>query len=104
MLFHEELIADQEMSFDNAGIPIKQLEPKGTKFGKEFEDDSLVSVQCDNRLILKENLELVWQKANSISGIRKMNLQFKEERRQIRALDNYGQIQSDYWQVCESFL
>ena len=57
---------------------------------KENDDDSMVSIHHDNRLILKENLELVWQKANSISGIRKMNIQFKEERRQIKALDNYG--------------
>ena len=69
------------MSFDNAGIPRNQLEPIGNRFGKENDDDSLVSIHHDNRLILKENLELVWQKANSISGIRKMNIQFKEERR-----------------------
>ena len=57
----------------------------------------MVSGHTNSRLILKENLELVWQKANSISGIRKMNIQFKEERREIDHLDEYDQISSDYW-------
>jgi len=50
----------------------------------------------------KGNLELVWQKANSINGIRKLNMNFKEERRAIGSpLDEEGQITRDYWQVCD---
>ena len=64
----------------------------------------MVSGHTANRLVLKENLELVWQKANSISGIRKMNIQFKEERREIDHLDEYDQISPDYWQICETFI
>jgi hypothetical protein len=30
-------------------------------------------------------LELLLQKANSISGIRKMNMQFKQERREVKS-------------------
>ena len=48
------------MVFDSAGIPTNQLFSGGSKFGKENDDDSLVSVHAANRLILKENLELVW--------------------------------------------
>ena len=81
MHFQEELLADGDMAFDNAGVPRKQLEPTVNKSAKENLDDSLLSGFQDNKLVLKENLELVWQKANSIGGIRKMNIQFKEERR-----------------------
>ena len=48
---------------------------------------------------------MIWQKVNSINGIRKMNMMFKEERRTINAaLDIDKRINSDYWQVCETFL
>ena len=33
-----------------------------------------------------------------------MNIQFKEERRQIESLNAYGQISTEYWQICEMFL
>jgi len=45
----------------------------------------------------------VWQKCNSINGIRKMNLLFKEERRAVKALDEDGRITEEYWQVCDQF-
>ena len=48
---------------------------------------------------------MIWQKVNSINGIRKMNMMFKEERRMVNAaLDIDKRINSDYWQVCETFL
>ena len=72
-MFQEELY-DSGMIFDEAGVPTQQLMTAGSKFGKENDEDSLVSGHTANRLVLKENLELVWQKANSISGIRKMNI------------------------------
>ena len=81
-LFQEELY-DTAMAFDEAGVPTQQLQANSSRFGRENDDDSMVSGHTANRLVLKENLELVWQKANSISGIRKMNIQFKEERREI---------------------
>ena len=52
----------------------------------------------------KANLELVWQKANSINGIRKMNMQFKEERRAIVPLNQYLEITEEYWNTCETFI
>ena len=57
-----------------------------------------------SRLQKKANLEVVWQKANSINGIRKLNMMFKEERRSIQALDQNEQITAEYWQVCETFI
>ena len=74
------------------------------KFGKEDDQDSLVSGHSSSRLEKLANLELVWQKANSINGIRKMNMLFKDERRQIQALDETGQITKEYWAVCEQFV
>ena len=48
---------------------------------------------------------MIWQKVNSINGIHKMNMMFKEERRMVNAaLDIDKRINSDYWQVCETFL
>lgn len=81
-----------------------QKRPDGfspTKVGKEDDDDSLVSTHSVSRLQKKANLELIWQKANSINGIRKMNMQFKQERRNLTALDANENITQDYWQVCE---
>ena len=74
------------------------------KVGKEDDEDSLVSAHSASRLQKKANLELIWQKANSINGIRKMNMLFKQERRILTALDANEQITPDYWQVCESFI
>ena len=74
------------------------------KFGKEDDQDSWVSGHSMSRLQKKTNLELVWQKANSINGIRKMNQQFKEERRAVTALDANGVITQEYWNVCETFI
>ena len=53
------------------------------------------------KLDKKATLELMWQKANSISGIRKLNMNFKEERRSVEPLESDGTISADYWQVCE---
>ena len=33
-----------------------------------------------------------------------MNMLFKDERRQIQALDEIGQITKEYWAVCEQFV
>ena len=58
------------------------MESDGRKrFGKEDDQDSYVSGHSASRLEKLANLELVWQKANSINGIRKLNMLFKEERR-----------------------
>ena len=45
------------------------------------ETDSLASRHSKGRLTRQDHLEILLQKANSINGIRKMNLQFKTERR-----------------------
>lgn len=75
------------------------------KFGKEDEHDSLVSsAHSASWLMMKANLEVVWQKANSINGIRKMNMLFKEERRQVTALDGDEQITQEYHQICDTFI
>ena len=78
--------------------------PDSLKFGKEDDNDSMVSGHSMSRLQKKANLELVWQKANSINGIRKMNMMFKEERRAVKALDANEQFTREYWQVCETFI
>ena len=79
---------DELMQFDsqreNGAIGGTPDEEDGTgkrRFGKVEDNDSLVSGHSGSMLTRKTNLELVWQKANSINGIRKMNMQFKEERR-----------------------
>ena len=64
----------------------------------------MVSGHSMSRLQKKANLELVWQKANSINGIRKMSQMFKEERRAVTALNANGSITREYWQVCETFI
>ena len=75
------------------------------RFGKEDDEhDSMVSVHSATRLQKKANLEIVWQKANSINGIRKMNMLFKEERRQVKALYANDVITPEYLQVCDTFL
>ena len=63
------------MDFLHQSKQIREL-LKGTdgKFGKEDDADSLVSGHSASRLQKKANLEVVWQKANSINGIRKMNM------------------------------
>ena len=65
--------------------------------------DSEVSKHTQGRLLRKNHLEILVQKANSIGGIRKMNLQFKEERRAVRALDR-NKIRAEYWEICAQFL
>ena len=72
------------MTFDASATPVKGNSM--SKFGKEDDADSLVSGHSASRLQKKANLELVWQKANSINGIRKMNMLFKEERRAVQSL------------------
>lgn len=74
------------------------------RFGKEDDEDSLVSGHSMSKLQKKTNLELVWQKANSINGIRKLNMMFKDERRAVTALDANDVITREYWQVCETFI
>jgi len=81
-LFQEELEATDEMAFNSSNM-VKD----GGKFGKEDEIDSLVSGHSLSQLQKKSNLEVVWQKANSINGIRRLNMMFKEERRAVVALD-----------------
>ena len=62
------------------------------------------------RLSRTEHLELLLQKANSISGIRKMNMQFKEERRALKPFEQNDdrrqntRISRDYWDLCQQFL
>ena len=106
-LFREELEGtdgEAGMVFDSNTSPRFAESSGRVKLGKEDDMDSLVSGHSSSRLEKKANLELVWQKANSINGIRKMNMQFKEERRQYQALDDREQITREYWQVCETFI
>ena len=82
-LFNEELEATDPatgMAFEQSK-PGSQYLKQGEaiaaadgKFGKEDDADSLVSGHSASRLQKKANLEVVWQKANSINGIRKMNM------------------------------
>jgi hypothetical protein len=105
-LFKDEL----EAADDPSGLAFeKNVSPElfqgvTKRFGKEDEADSMVSGHSMSRLQKKANLETVWQKANSINGIRKMNMMFKEERRSITALDEDEHIREEYWQVCETFI
>lgn len=102
-MFKEELEHnDDAMAFEPTASPKNKTFI--AKFGKEDDVDSLVSGHSASRLEKKANLELVWQKANSINGIRKMSMLFKEERRDVKALDVNEEITQDYWQVCETFL
>lgn len=72
---------------------------------KPLDQDSQVSTAYSPSQIMKKHaLEQIWQKANSINGIRKLNMNFKDERRQVEPLDADGYITTDYWQVCEQFL
>ena len=55
------------------------------------------------------NLEKLLQKANSISGIRRLNMQFKKERRLLpcfhkRAAKGPSLIRDSYWSFCEGFV
>lgn len=71
------------------------------------EEDSQISERQEAyvKTMRNEQLEQLLQKANSISGIRKMNMQFKEERRSVRALaPGTHRIEQDYWDICQQFL
>ena len=95
------------MAFEGNNSPKNAQSQEGkspAKFGQEDDVDSLVSGHSASRLQKKANLELIWQKANSINGIRKMNMLFKEERRAVTALDSEENITREYWQVCETFI
>ena len=68
-LFDEELDVQDEasgMAFDTKGSPqddlgdYNQTSQGGMKFGKEDDEDSLVSGHSASRLQKKANLELVW--------------------------------------------
>ena len=77
-----------ELEHNSEGMAFEPTSPGAkrsfvAKFGKEDDQDSLVSGHSASRLQKKTNLELVWQKANSINGIRKLNMMFKEERRAV---------------------
>ena len=102
--------AELETGEDGVGMAFEaKLTPKLTeqeveRFGKEDDADSAVSGHSNSRLEKKANLEIVWQKANSINGIRKMNILFKEERRQVTPIDANDQITREYWQICDSFI
>jgi len=49
------------------------------------------------------HLEQLLQKANSINGIRKLNMQFKVQRRAIKALELDDLISQKYWVLCVDF-
>lgn len=81
------------MIFDSQGPTAGDSKDK-----KQADDqDSTFSGYSGSRLQRKANLELVWQKANSINGIRKMNMQFKEERRTVKALTDDDLLTPEYW-------
>lgn len=101
-LFQEELEAPDAMAFESKNVVENRNGEE--KFGKEEDNDSLVSGHSLSRLQKKSNLEIVWQKANSISGIRRLNMMFKEERRSVKALDEEELITAEYMQVCDTFL
>jgi len=85
------------MAFDK-----KSSLAQGSRLVRE-DEDSQFSRHSTSRLEKKANLELVWQKANSINGIRKLNMHFKEERRSLQYLDASGYITNEYWQICDTF-
>lgn len=71
-------------------------------------DDSVVTQGFASKPRLA-HLELLLQKANSISGIRKMNMQFKLERRQMQPFkpstyEGDFAISEEYWNLCSTFL
>ena len=71
------------------------------------ETDSLASRHSKGRLTRKDHLEILLQKANSINGIRKMNLQFKTERRLMQPFhqkDGACILTPEFWQLCEQFI
>ena len=82
-----------------------QRSARPSKVGTREGDNSIVSTHSVGRLNKKNHLELLLQKANSIGGIRKLNMQFKAERRdgKVKALDGY-RIRDQYWKICEDFL
>jgi len=102
-LFNEELEQDGSdmMVFEQRG-----LNQNGTPSNSQKHEDSRASPSnLPAKLEKKANLELVWQKANSINGIRKLYMSFKEERRLVSdAIDENDEISREYWQVCDQFL
>ncbi len=75
-------------------------------------DDSMITQSFSTKPRVA-HLELLLQKANSISGIRKMNMQFKLERRQIAPFKqehnqlgylNDSVLAEDYWNLCSTFI
>lgn len=50
------------------------------------------------------HFEMLLQKANSINGIRRLNMKFKTERRQVKIFDSEQQITDSYWQLCDEYL
>ena len=100
----QEQTFGHESSSENLDDIEAAVEAPATNADVEL-NDSVVSYQSASQLHNKANLELIWQKVNAINGIRKMNMQFKDERRATgAALDKNHHIRSEYWQVCETFL
>ena len=82
MLFQNEFEDDPVFEFGATNY----IENDDQAINADDEVDSVVSDKQNYiKITRKSHLELLLQKANSISGIRKMNMQFKQERREVKS-------------------
>ena len=82
MLFQNEFEDDPVFEF----AATNYIENDHQAINADDEVDSVVSDKQNYiKITRKSHLELLLQKANSISGIRKMNMQFKQERREVKS-------------------
>ena len=112
MLFQNEFDDDPVFEFQNTNeTPVGD---ENIVLKADDDVDSVVSnEQTFTKITRKSHLELLLQKANSISGIRKMNMQFKQERREMRRFktkispegyEHRSTITKQYWNLCQDFL
>lgn len=82
-------LTDEEMAFEKRpeGLNLQNM-PSHSDLDSIA--SGAISPQIVSKLSRQQHLELLLQKANSISGIRKMNMQFKEERRGLKFFDPEG--------------
>ena len=106
-LFEEnQFYNDDDFEFDR----VSEKKESYYRFVLGGDSESLHSGHSNSRLTKKGHLEMLLQKANSISGIRKMNMQFKQERRltdafyQKDSTKSPSIIRRSYWDICEQFL
>lgn len=106
MLFQNEFEDDPVFEFSATN----HMNGDDTAHNADDEVDSVVSNQQNyTKITRKSHLELLLQKANSISGIRKMNMQFKQERREVKCFktkispegyEHRATLTKQYWNLC----